>query len=142
MKIFIAGKVGEEEVAREAMNMLSQAGHEISFDWTTIPHLKPYDENSEASQQAALLESRGVLESDALVLLAHDKGVGMYVELGMAIASGKPIYVVGTGSSRTMFIYHPLVRRVGTISNLLNVLEKSNGQYSEKSRISESKSKT
>jgi nucleoside 2-deoxyribosyltransferase len=134
VKIFVAGKVGQEKSAREAMSILSQAGHEISFDWTAIPHLKPYDENSEASRQAALLESQGVLESDALVLLAHDKGIGMYVELGMAIASGKPIYVVGSETSRTMFLYHPLVRRVSSISSLLNVLGSSNGQYSRKGK--------
>jgi len=141
MKIFVAGKVGEEKATREAMSMISQAGHEISFDWTAIPHLRPYDENSEASQRAALLESRGVLESDALVLLAHDKGVGMYVELGMAIASGKPIYVVGPETSRTMFLYHPLVQRIGSISDLLDVLESSNGQVSGKGKISASKKK-
>lgn len=131
MKIFVAGKVGHEKSAREVMSILSQAGHEISFDWTTIPHLKPYDENREASRRAALLESQGLLESDALVLLAHDKGVGMYVELGMAIASGKPIYVVGSQNSRTMFLYHPLVRRVNSVSSLLNLLGSSNDQCSK-----------
>lgn len=142
MKIFVAGKVGQEKSAREAMSILSRAGHEVSFDWTSIPHLKPYDENSEASRRAALLESRGVLESDALVLLAHDKGVGMYVELGMAIACGKPIYVIGSETSRTMFLYHPLVRRVNSISTLLDVLDSNNGQYSKRGRILKNKERT
>ncbi len=122
MKIFVAGKVGEENLVRKAMDLIKQGGHTITFDWTRIPHLKPYDQNMEESKNAAILESQGLLEADALVLLAHEKGIGMYVELGMAIASQKPVYVVGTVNSPTMFLHHPVVKRVKNINQVLDLL--------------------
>lgn len=124
MKLFVTGKAGEEQKAREVMQLLRKAGHEITFDWTTIPHLKPYDQNIHESRQAALLEARGVLEADAIVLLAHERGVGMYVELGMAIAKNKPVYVIGDVAP-TMFLFHPIVIRFKDLTEVLRHLENS-----------------
>ena len=124
MKVFVTGKAGEEHTAREAMQLLRQAGHEITFDWTTIPHLKPYDKNIAESRQAAILEAKGVLEADIVVLIAHEKGVGMYVELGMAIAKNKPVYVIGN-ITPTMFLFHPIVTRVKNMTEVLRHLKNS-----------------
>ena len=89
MKFFVSGKIGDEEDAKRAMELLCQAGHTTTFDWTTIAHLKPYDENPDRSREAALLEARGVCEADALVLMAHKSGVGMFVEIiGINIVVG------------------------------------------------------
>lgn len=121
MKVFVTGKAGEEDIARKTMESLKSAGHEITFDWTTIPHLKPYEDNVETSREAAVLEAKGVMNADALVLLVHEKGVGMYVELGMAIAAKKPIFALGH-ITPTMFLFHPMVRRVGTTLELLDAL--------------------
>jgi nucleoside 2-deoxyribosyltransferase len=128
MRIFVAGKAGEEESARKVMQALIDAGHEITFDWTSIPHLKPYDQHHTESREAAILESRGLLEADAVVLLAHENGVGMYVELGMAIATKKPVYVIGSEQSRTMFLHHPVVQRTRDIRELLHVIEVTENQ--------------
>lgn len=122
MKVFVTGKAGEEDAARQAMQLLRQAGHEITFDWTTIPHLKPYDKNISESRSAAILEAKGVMDADIIVLLAHERGVGMYVELGIAIAKNKPVYVVGN-ITPTMFLFHPIVRRVNDVSEILKHLD-------------------
>lgn len=120
MKFFVSGKVGVEGDVRAAMKALKDAGHEITFDWTKIDQLRPYDENAEASREAALKESRGVEDADMLIILPHDRGVGMYVELGIAIGCGIPIRVVTDVESRTMFFHHPLVKKVDSLDQILN----------------------
>jgi hypothetical protein len=119
MKFFVSGKVGSENDAKQMMEQLREAGHEITFDWTTIRHLRPYDENSRASREAALKETKGVLDADVLVIIGHEKGVGIFVELGIAIAAGIPVRVVTDMASQTMFFHHPLVRRVAHIEDVL-----------------------
>ena len=119
MKFFVSGKVGTEENVRAVMKALQDVGHEITFDWTTIKHLRPYDKNVVASREAALKESRGVRNADVLIILAHDNGIGMYVELGIAIGSGIPVRVVTDVESRTMFFHHPLVKKVDSVEQIL-----------------------
>jgi len=119
MKFFVSGKVGAEENVRAVMKALQDAGHEITFDWTKIDHLRPYEKNSAASRSAAIKESHGVKDADVLIILAHDHGIGMYVELGIAIGCGIPIRVVTDVESRTMFFHHPLVKKVDSFKQIL-----------------------
>lgn len=118
MRLFVSGKIGEEAEARRTMDQLEALGHQVTFDWTRIEHLKPYEANAEASADAAVLEVEGVKQADALVVIAHERGVGMYVELGVALGMGKHVYVVWPGSSRTMFFHHPLVKMVSSVADL------------------------
>lgn len=119
MKFFVSGKVGVENDARKIMRLLEEGGHQITFDWTSIKHLRPYDKNAHASREAALAEARGVKDADVLVIVAHEKGVGMFVELGIAIGAGIPVRVIAGGDSRTMFFHHPLVTRVRDVKDVL-----------------------
>jgi hypothetical protein len=119
MKFFVSGKVGVESDVRSVMKAIREAGHEITFDWTTIDHLRPYDENATACRDAALKESLGVKDADVLIVISHDRGVGMYVELGIAIGCGVPVRVVTNVESRTMFFHHPLVKKVDSIEQIL-----------------------
>ncbi len=119
MKFFVSGKVDVEGDVRSVMKALQAAGHEITFDWTTIDHLRPYDENAGACREAAVEESHGVEEADVLIVLSHERGVGMYVELGIAIGFGVPVRVVTDVESRTMFFHHPLVKKVDSVEEIL-----------------------
>lgn len=120
MKFFVSGKVGNDNIAKSLMKALKDAGHEITFDWTSIEHLRPYDKNAARSREAAISENCGVKNADVLVIIAHDKGVGMYVELGIAIGVGIPVRVVTKNEeSRTMFFHHPLVRKVNSIDEVI-----------------------
>ena len=119
MKFFVSGKVGDDDITKTVMKALKEVGHEITFDWTTIDHLRPYDKNAAASREAAIREACGVKTADVLVIVAHDKGVGMYVELGIAIGIGIPIRVVTKVESRTMFFHHPLVKKVASIDEVI-----------------------
>jgi hypothetical protein len=119
VKFFVSGKVGADEKVREIIKRLKEAGHVITFDWTGIPHLRPYDENALEARRAAELEAHGVREADVVVIVPHRNGVGLYVELGIAIGSGIPVRVISEGESRTMFFHHPLVRRVDNIEEVI-----------------------
>lgn len=119
MKFFVSGKLGFEENAREAMNALRDAGHQITFDWTDIEHLRPYDENILACRELSVRESNGVKQADLLVIIAHNEGVGMYIELGIAIGLGIPVRVVTSEESQSLFFHHPLVKKVSTIEEVI-----------------------
>jgi hypothetical protein len=120
MKFFVSGKIGSNQDVNQLMNVLKAAGHEITFDWTAIEHLRPYDTNAKASREAALLEARGVKSADVLIVIAHDRGVGLFVEMGIAIGAGIPVRVITNKESRTMFFHHPLIKRVTDINQIIN----------------------
>jgi len=119
MKFFVSGKVGDSDITKSVMSTLRGAGHEITFDWTNIEHLRPYDKNKVACRETAISEACGVENADVFVVVAHDKGVGMYVELGIAIGKGIPIRVITNTESRTMFFHHPLVKKVKSINEVI-----------------------
>jgi len=121
MKFFVSGKIGVEGDAKEVMEALRTAGHEITFDWTAVEHLKPYDEKAEACRMAAVVDVSGVKEADVFVIIPHERGIGMYIELGIAINSEIPIRVVVNSwlKSCTRFLYHPLVKRVSGVQEII-----------------------
>ena len=129
MKVFVSGKVGHEADTRYAINRLLGLGHDITFDWTQIPHLKPYEENRLEASRAATLEIEGVRLADQLLLLLDDRGVGMYVELGVALSLRKPVIAVSTGPLRSMFLFHPLVTIVSTIDQAIAALDEVSKEH-------------
>ena len=130
MKFFVSGKIGEESNVKQAIEILRESGHDVTFDWTSIPHLRPYEENADAARDAAIQESQAVKNSNVLLLIPHEKGVGMYVELGIAIGVGIPIRIITTSESNTMFFHHPLVKKV---SSLIDVIEEFSCNHTEAS---------
>lgn len=125
MKVFVSGKVGRESDTRRTISRLRDMGHDVTFDWTQIPHLKPYEENRSEASKAAILEIGGVQTADYLLILLDDRGVGMYVELGVALSLGKPVIAVSTGPLRSMFLLHPLVTIVSTIDQAISVFDEA-----------------
>src|SRR5260370_3753034 len=111
MKFFVAGELGSENDAKIFFFFKQKTAYEITFDWTTISHLRPYDSNVTASREAAVLEADGVKDADVLVVVAHDRGVGMFVELGIALGVGIPVRIINDKESRSMFFHHPLVKQ-------------------------------
>lgn len=91
MRVYVAGKFSPPTIARvrEIQAQLVAAGHTITCDWTSDDVPAP---------QQAVNDMHGVLGADVFVLVAEDHSVvycGAVAELGMAIASGLPIYVLG-----------------------------------------------
>lgn len=123
MRVFVSGKVGDHEDVKDLIAVLSQRGHNVTFDWTSIEHLRPYDKNAGASQSAAELELAGVRDADVVIVMVHPRGVGLFVELGAALALGKHVIAIVSGADPTMFLYHPLVMRVSSTNEALAALE-------------------
>ena len=99
----------------EAFAFLREKGHEITFDWTALPHVKPYADNVKTATQFAKEGIDGVLQADVYILIPHQDGHGIYVELGAALVAyeqnGSPqVYVVGPEREVCMFHFHLAVK--------------------------------
>lgn len=115
MRIYVATKWEQRERAREVMQWLRWKDHTITYDWTQAEQF---------SQAQAECDFDGVMAAEALVVLAEwDLPYkGTYVEFGVALAIGIPVYVVGPGFDGCIFITLPNVHRIGTVNRLLERL--------------------
>ncbi len=113
MKFYVTGRSDNYPKVQDAFERIKGAGHEVTFEWTTLPMAKPYEENQEKASEYAQMGIDGVIEADVYIIFVHKDGNGVYTEFGAALASqaiqGKPIiYAVGESEKRTaMFNYHP-----------------------------------
>jgi nucleoside 2-deoxyribosyltransferase len=119
MNFFVSGKIGLEKSAKSAMKTLKKAGHKITFDWTSIGHLRPYDINFKMARKTAIKECQAVKEADVLIIIPHKKGIGMFVELGIALGLGIPVRIITRSESKTIFFHHPLVKKVRNIHEVI-----------------------
>ena len=109
MKIYVASKFENKDRVREVMNQLRMAGHEITHDWTRE---KPHPTPAQRTQYAED-DRQAVLRADAYVgIFEKDlKYSGALVELGIAVARGIPIYILGSAIDRNIFLMLPNVSR-------------------------------
>lgn len=123
MRVYVAGKWSPATVARvrEVQAQLIGAGHVISYDWTT-------DEgNGTGSATQALNDMNGVLTADVFVLVAEDHDVvycGAVAELGMALAIGIPVYVLGDALDTKRAVQGPCIfMQIPTINRGMAILK-------------------
>lgn len=104
MKLYVAGKYEDKMRVREVMDQFITAGHSITYDWTT---------NEQVSQDQAMADMAGVAEADAVVLVVEKAlpYAGTLVEFGIALAYGKPVYLIGSGINHCIFSHLPGVHR-------------------------------
>lgn len=109
MKLFVAGKWTSRHYARQRMTELEQAGHSITYDWMA--------EEGDWWREFALEDMQGVRDADALVLIIEPAMEGAWVEVGIALALGKTVYVEGveTYPSHCIFLCHPAVRHIAEL---------------------------
>lgn len=94
---------------------LVAAGWEQTYDWTHAGGPAAFDKRAEVS----LAEVEAVKAADVVIMLAPG-GRGTHIELGVAIALGKPIFLAaksekdldGSDGKPCAFYSHPLIRRV------------------------------
>lgn len=105
MRIYVAGKFEDKARIQEVQRLLRSEGHSITYDWTV-------DEDPVSSVQA-MNDMHGVMKCDAFVFVAYEdlNFRGAYAEFGMALALGKPVYILGTGADRCIFTNLPQVHR-------------------------------
>ncbi len=96
MGVYVAGKFEEVAAVRAAQAALQDAGFGITHDWTGESSAgKSPEEIGPFLEICAENDYVGVTEADAVLLLNHDRAFGAMVEMGMAIARGIPVFVVG-----------------------------------------------
>ncbi|MHA1170206.1 MAG: hypothetical protein ACTSRU_20455 [Candidatus Hodarchaeales archaeon] len=115
MKFYIAGKFEEKEEIRKRMDIIESFGHKITHDWTH--EKKDYD-----SKRSAKLAVKGVLDCDFLVIIAEKELQyrGTYTELGLAIGSGKIVFIIGNSLDENIFVNHHLVNKHHTWGHFLD----------------------
>lgn len=115
MKFYVTGRSNNYERVQVVFERVKSLGHEVTFEWTNLPMVKPYDKNIDKAAEYAKLGVDGMTDADIYILFAHEDGNGVYTELGAALASntiqGKPaIYAIGKENRwAAMFNYHPAI---------------------------------
>jgi nucleoside 2-deoxyribosyltransferase len=130
MKYYIATKLENHAEHNRVRDHLAKLGHEITYDWT--PHGPVYRSGLERIREIAELETKGVLDADVVIVL-WPSGRGTHVELGMAIAAGKPVIFISSlqahheaTTETCAFYHHPLVKRGRFLGDILKILNGSN----------------
>jgi|GEM_PF-181155 Nucleoside 2-deoxyribosyltransferase. len=90
MKFYIASKLENYEQVQRLANLLKQSGWEHTYDWTVHGSIK--SPNLETLKSIGQNEYDGVKNADIVIVLTP-QGRGTHVELGIAIALNKIVYI-------------------------------------------------
>jgi len=129
MKFYVAGSWKDRNRCKELMGFLESLGHTITTDWTETDAPvsfddNPFDDTSKIpfKRDCAVRDTHGAQECDVFIVLGDGdfKYGGALVELGIAIASGIAIWLVGDKIMRKnhIFYYHPLIKRFDTVEGV------------------------
>ena len=90
MKFYIASKLENYEQVMSLAGLLKSSGWEHTYDWTVHGSIK--ETNIETLKLIGQKEYDGVKNADIIIVLTP-QGRGTHVELGMAIALNKVVYI-------------------------------------------------
>jgi len=105
MRLYVAAQWSDRAEVRQVMGQLIASGHQITHNWTNLDQF---------SRLQAALDFQGVEEAEALVFVAnnpYDSTGGAFVEMGIALGRGIPVFVIGPGIDRNIFTLLPQIRR-------------------------------
>lgn len=124
MKFYVTGRSSNFTRVEEAFVVIKELGHEVTFEWTSLPMVKPYAEHVSEAASFAQQGIAGVVEADVYIIFAHEDGNGVFTEFGAALAAyaiqGAPtIYAIGADKSHAMFNYHPAIRWRNDLKSVL-----------------------
>lgn len=121
MKIYVASSFVNKDAVRSAISILESAGHSITHDWTV------HDDGGRTGEelvaflkQCAQQDFDGVVNADAILVLNHELGRGMFTEMGIAQALGKPIAVCDVDRANNIFFHMPGVRVCDSVVDAAN----------------------
>ncbi len=125
MKIYVAGKYEDKDRVRFIHQLLIQMGHEITLDWTNH-EIYPNDAIAERLLEFASDDIKGVKEADLYIglMTIPYQYKGLYVEMGVALGKGIPVYIIGSAGDSCIFINHPLVKKFQDIQDCCKVISK------------------
>jgi len=127
MKFYVAAYIREKKRVREIIRQIQKQGHKITVDWTSgrVTSIPNRDKDQKRIREIAVRDMKGVLNCDVFIILSTPvDGRAKYVELGAAISSflekGRPrIYVLGEKTDQSVFYYHPAVKRVRSLEDII-----------------------
>lgn len=123
VNIYVAGKWGNRERVRYWHKVLRDNGHRITCDWTD--HEYPEVGQEHLLRWYAVADINGVVACDLLIAIFQEeyRYRGALVEMGAALALGKPVWVLGEAERSCIFMEHPLVTTMRTEHELLSRIE-------------------
>jgi len=128
MRVYIGASWYEQDAYRKAKAEIEAAGHEVTHDWTTFEgganNKSTGDEFQAFLRRSADHDYVGVATADVFILLNDWKCGGSYSELGIALALGKCVFVVGCNKRDNIFFHLSRVWRAASLIEVLNRLRK------------------
>ncbi len=125
ISFYIASKLENREQVRATARILGWYGWKWTFDWTSV--------SQEDSDRLPELLTEGVLSSDIVIVLLPGE-FGTFTELGIALGSGKKIYLCSEsdkeftfGDKVCPFPLHPNITRVTGLP--MDVIERVLSDY-------------
>ncbi len=133
MKFFIASH--SQETAKMVSDGLVALGHEVTARWITSDTKFSHGLTSYSDEERihlTLMDEEDVhAAKDGLVLIAEAEGRfvpgGKHVETGMALALGRPVYVIGRREN--LFHWHPRVRVFASLEDFFAWLANQSQEY-------------
>jgi nucleoside 2-deoxyribosyltransferase len=130
MRVYVASSFLRKPDVRAMHALLRAAGHEITVDWTGVDAsgLEGAAFHAYLARGAELVFG-GVVNTDVVIVLHDDRGRGMATEMGLALARGIPVIVVGgrvpQGEMKNVFYYlpPPQVEHVDSTMEALKLLD-------------------
>lgn len=124
VNVYIAAPAREALAAQDAHKAFNEAGLPTFSNWST--RVIPEGEPAEAYSRDAQLDMEELLNSDVLVVLNLGMSAGKATELGIALAAGKRIILVGPravfGDKGNIFYALPQVEQVATVRDAILAL--------------------
>lgn len=110
-RVYVASKFENTDAVRDAYARLRALGFVITFDWTGCAVTDPGYPHEHAQA-----DFTGVASADLFLLIDHPGMKGAFVELGIALAYEKPVYIVGAVSC--VFVHLKPPHRIFTFDTL------------------------
>lgn len=127
MKFYIASKLENYEQVQYLRDRLKEQGWIHTYDWTQHGSVKSI--STEILKEVAEKEFQGVKDADVVIVLTP-QGRGTHVELGMALALDKKVFIwhendkyfKGTDDTSSFYWLPNVHRLFGTSDDLIKVL--------------------
>jgi len=131
MNFYIASKLENHEQVKDLAKLLKNFGWEHTYDWTVHGSIK--ETNMETLKSVGQKETDGVKSADIVIVLTP-QGRGTHVELGIAIALNKIVYICHVDDryfkcddNTSAFYWLPNVNHfIGSIEMLVEKLQTDN----------------
>lgn len=136
MKFYIASRLHNRDQVRYVASLLQVNGWTQTCDWTDFE--VPSAESPDSLRRIGEREREGVKAADVVIVLTP-QGRGTHIELGMAIALGKRVYLYHMDDSfftcdehTCAFYWLPQVKQLtGKIEDAIEVILRENESLGE-----------